>query len=272
MQVKEIEYNGACVYWSLSDGTPIDVVEQGFKALGLVGFLPRMTNDAGALARALRTHFPSSRTLLRSIDGSKGYAVVHEHDDKGVGKMQYREEVRVSFDSAGGLTFTPANPLFDMGVRESYRVESGKMSAAKLGTVLVRCAQSMGGIPLRPRGGFYWMPEGKMGKWAQVAEIVAGANRGNKSYALKTTADVETLSAVSDALKAQVTKRLEAVEASLQSDDSGRRALASKEKEARALDELMQDYEAVLGEALDDLRDRAEEAEAAAAMAILSLA
>ena len=227
MQVKEIEYNGACVYWSLSDGTPIDVVEQGFKALGLVGFLPRMTNDAGALARALRTHFPSSRTLLRSIDGSKGYAVVHEHDDKGVGKMQYREEVRVSFDSAGGLTFTPANPLFDMGVRESYRVESGKMSAAKLGTVLVRCAQSMGGIPLRPRGGFYWMPEGKMSKWAQVAEIVAGANRGNKSYALKTTADVETLSAVSDALKAQVTKRLEAVEASLQSDDSGRRALAS---------------------------------------------
>ena len=116
------------------------------------------------------------------------------------------------------------------------------------------------------------MPEGKMSKWERIVEIIHGANKGNKSYALKTTADVETLSAVSDALKAQVTKRLEAVEASLQSDDQGKRALASKEKEARELDELMQDYEAVLGEALDDLRERAEEAEAAAALAILSLA
>jgi len=272
MEVKEINYNGACIYWALSDGTPIDEVKQGFKGLGLANLLPRMTNDAGALARALRTHFPNQRTLLRSITGGKGYAVVHEHDDKAVGKMQYREQVRVSFDSAGGLVFKPSSPLLDAGIRESYRVESGKLSAAKMGTVLVRCAQHLGGIPLRPRGGFYWMPENKMSKWEQVAEIVSNANRGNKSYALKTTADVETLSAVSDALKAQVTKRLEAVEASLQSDDQGKRALASKEKEARELDELMQDYEAVLGEALDDLRERAEEAEAAAALAILSLA
>ena len=263
---KEIKYNGITVFWSLVDGTNRLLLGQGLEDLGCAHLIPEPRNDSQALGRAIRTQFPSKRTLIRPLQGMTGYAVVHENPNGQ--EMEYEEEVRFGFINDELFSNPLDHPLRET-IRQSYLVEKNLVTAAKLGGILVNACRELKGIPLRPRGGFYWIPEANKARWEQIVGVVEKSNIANTTYCMKTTTDKTTLDAVCDSLVAQVENKLSQLETDLEDGELGKRGLRTREKEAQELDDLVGTYEGILGKTLTSLRERAEEVESAASIAIL---
>lgn len=274
MQHRELKLNGVIGYWSLTDGTPLDVVHDGLKPAGLSHCVPVEMTDKPSLRRALATVYPGRRQLIRPLEGKAGFAVIHEStDDNGDMVHEQQMQVLIIYPSHMGgeayLVFRPGDHFLIQRVREEFALEKGKVPAAQMGQILVRCVESLKGVSLRPSGGFYWLAEEDVPKWEQVCDVIEGANSGNKMYLLRTTTEPETVDAVCDAVITQVQAKLDALAESIESGDLGKRALKSRETMAQELDEYLQRYEGIFQKSFKELRDRADEVEATAALALM---
>tara|TARA_R100001594_G_scaffold29905_1_gene55735 strand:- start:1839 stop:2654 length:816 start_codon:yes stop_codon:yes gene_type:complete len=263
---KSIDYNGSIVYWSLSDGTNIHLLRQGLQDIGRAHLIPETRVDLQALQRSIREAFPGKRTLVRPLSGKPGYAVVHEHS--GGTEMEYEEEVRFAV-VANEIFCSESNHPKLAFIEDEYQNQKDLVTANKLGGVLVKACQELQGIPLRNRGGLYWIPEANRLKWEEIVRVVERCNIRNTTSLVKTTTDKKTLDAVCDSLVHQVSKKLENLETSLEEGELGKRGLKTREREAQELDDLVQTYEKILGKTLTSLRDRASDVESAASMALL---
>ena len=276
---KEVKQNGVIVWWSLTDGTNVNLLREGFEDLDLGHLVPEVSENSQALKRSLRTHFPGRDKLIRPIRGACGFAVVQE-DDSGK-EMEYDEVLRVVVANISNAVPDAAehvrhqvvtNPLdhpFRSAIHESYLFEKELIPAASLGKVLVQACREISGIPLRPRGGMYWIPKASVESWDKIVAVVENANRGNKTWKMKTSTDPESIQAVCDSLMIQVENQLATMEEELQGGELGKRALETREQAAKNLDSLCKTYEGILSLTLEDLRGRVQSVETAACNAIL---
>ena len=271
---KKVKFNGITTFWSLTDNTDREKLLQGLTGLGRADLIPSPKKDTQALLRALNKQFSGKETVIKSIKGTSGYTICAGGKTSD-GRDQYTENLRVTFDDNGNLVFkseeSSLGSLFSWAqssVEQEFNRQRGLVSSAALGTILSEAARSLSGIALRPRGGFYWIPQSKKDKWEQIISSVVSAGLGNEVYCLQTTTDKSTVTAVCNSLVAQVENKLDQLESDIEEGDLGKRALATRKKEALELDSLLQEYEGILGTTMTSLRTRAEDAETAAAMAI----
>ena len=263
----EIKFNGASVWWSLSDRTPERELREGFISIGLPELIPEKIENRQALKRALQSMYPEQRALIRPLKGIVGYALVRENADGA--EMEYNQEVKALL--AGNLLLTdPPDYHWAPELRARYQDECGFVTAAKLGGALVKACRGLGGIPLRPRGGFYWIPEENMDRWRAVAKVAEDSHSGNTISVMRTTADEESVDAICDALIHEVETNLSQIEEKLDSGDLGERALTTQKLEVTQLDAQVRKFEKILGRTLDSLRDHVEVVEAHATMAVLA--
>lgn len=271
---KTVKYNGITTFWSLTDNTDRGILRQSLTDLGRADLIPSPKKDTQALLRALHKEFSGKETVIKSIKGTSGYTVCAGGRTLD-GRDQYTENLRVTFDENGALVFkSETSSLGSLFCSAQDRVEAeflrqrGLVSSAALGTILSGAAHSLSGIALRPRGGLYWIPQAQKGQWEQIVSAIKEAGQDNAVYCLQTTTDKSTVTAVCDSLVAQVKVKLDQLESDIEEGDLGKRALSTRKSEALELDRLLQEYEGILGTTLTSLRERAEHAEAAAAMAI----
>jgi len=267
---KSVKYNGITVFWSLTDGTSISKLRDGFDLIGRQDLLPDTQNVAQALRRAIQQNFPTRNKIIRPLKGGIGFAVVHEEetiDENNNRKLVHEEELRVVY--SGCILSNPCDhPKMD-AIEEAFRVERQQVTAAKLGGILVKACNGLSGIPLRPRGGFYWIPNSKADEWESIVNVIEQANPSNRVWRMKTTTDNETVDAVCDSLVIEVEKQLENLSESILTEDLGKRALKTKETNALELKALVSEYEQILGKTLTKLQEKAEEVHASASVALL---
>lgn len=263
---KKVQFNGFTTFWGLTDRTNADTLRENLDAIGLGDLLPDVRDDGPALKRAIRRYYPGKHTLVRELPGIVGFAVVQE--ETAGAEMEYEEEFRVGL--ADGMLFTnPMDHPSREGIRAAYQEEKNIIPAAKIGGLLVRVANRLSGIRLRPTGGFYWLPNTSRDTWEQVCGAVEASNRENVIWHMRTTTDERTVDAVCDSLTIQVESRLEKLEEELAEGALGERALRTRENEAQELDALVKTYEGILGKTLKGLRARADAVEQSACLAIL---
>ena len=268
---KQIKHNGVTVYWSLVDGTKISKLRDGFESIGRVDLLPETQNEGQALKRAISRNFRSRNKIIRPLKGVVGFAVVDESETilpSGQRKLVHEEELRIAV-SGGVMLSNPSDHPAIPQIKSLFAEERTQVTAAKLGTILVKACNQLSGIPLRPRGGFYWIPNSKAAEWEAIVNVVEQAEPRNTTWRMKTTTDQETLNAVCDSLVIEVEKKLENLSESLHEEELGKRALKTKEKTAIELGDLVEEYEEILGRTLQDLRDKATEVQSAASVALL---
>jgi hypothetical protein len=272
---KKIKYNGLITFWSLTDDSKRQVLEDGFTLLGMAELIPSPKNDTQALLRALNMVFKKSDTVIKTVRGTSGYKVFGRQDLPN-NKHRYVEALRVTFDENGELVFETNDAetsveftgMHQWHIKAEFSQQKGLVAGGSLGTILSAACRSLGGIALRPRGGSYWIPTSQRGKWESIVEVVSLSCARNTVSCIGTTTDKSTMEAICTALIAQVESKLEQLDRDLDDDTLGKRALATREREAQELDSLVVDYEKILGRTLKSLRDRTEEVEARAAMAI----
>ena len=271
MNIKDIEFNGVTTFWSLCDETPLEALREGLESIGRADLVPEGIEGGDALKRALNSVFRNRNTLVRPLEGMRGaYAVVLE-DAASMGdeKMRYEEAFKVACID-GDLVFNPDDSEHKFMVEREFQEQKKVVPAARLGSVLTKAVVSLHGIPVRPKGGMYWISDEHLEAWHKVCDVISAANGRNRVLGMRTTSEGGTLDAVCFSLTTKVEKMLEGLKDDLEHGDLGKRGLASRERQAQELDSFIQKYEGILGRSLQDLRDRAQEAESAAAVALLA--
>lgn len=268
---KSVKFNGQTVFWSLRNGTHLSKLKEGFESIGRGDLLPEVQNDSQVLKRAISKNFPGRNKVIRPLKGVAGFAILDETevlDSAGQKDLDLSTELRIAI-SGNVILANPSDHPKVSAIGMDYLYEKDRITAAKLGGVLVTACSQLSGIPLRPRGGFYWMPNSSVDEWEEVVNVVEQANPQNSIWRMKTTTDEDTVDAVCDSLIIEVEKQLEVLSESLHSEELGKRALKTKQNTAIELKGLVSRYEGILGKTLKSLKEKADEVHSSASVALL---
>lgn len=271
MKGKKIDVQGAVTYWGLAKWTDHDSLEQAMTALGLEDHIPDPPTPDAACKTALKLACGARRRLVRPL-ADTGYALVNEDADGD--DLDYGIELRaipVEINGAPALHLDPADHDRADDLQRAYVEQRTRLNATRVGHMLANLAEHLGGVRLRERGGVYWLPEKALAKWQQVAAAVedAAIQTTSSLYLLRTQMDENTLRAVRDAITLDIEEEAEKIRLKI-ADRERAGALERLQNRAVALEQRIADYEKILGEPLESLRETQELAQSEAAMAVLA--
>jgi hypothetical protein len=268
MVESHIDVGGAVVFWSLSEWTSRDRLKEGFEAAGLAAFVPEPRQPAAALRDALEEVLGGPRMLVRPLQARDGFTVVRE--DRGEHGNSYTQELVARIEEDGALSFTPDDER-PGAVRAAYERQRGLLRAARVSGALVAILEALGGTRLRPGGSVYWLPPHRLDDWQQAAQAVeaSGEGRANAVYLLRHRMDADAVRAVRDAVVAEVQAEATRIHDAVMTGELGGRGLQTRRARASQLREKINLYEHLLDVGLEGLRAAVDQADQAAAAAVL---
>jgi hypothetical protein len=165
MTPHQLRLGGAVVYWTLSEFTLRERLADGLGDAGFGDLAPDPRPATAALKAALDQTLGGSRILIRPLQSRDGFAVVEER--RGLTENLYMQTLCARVEGEGlsaRLVFTPQDERA-LAVQQAFDLHQGLIAAHQVSECLVRIVERLGGTRLRPSGGFYWLPEGKLGLW-----------------------------------------------------------------------------------------------------------
>jgi hypothetical protein len=266
-----VSISGATTFWSLSDWTHREMVQDGLEALGLAPFAPEPRTPAAALRDALGSLYTAATQLVRPLKTRDGFTVVEEN--RGTEENNYRHVVTAKIDKDMRITLLPYDAAPAAELVRRFNEHLGLIRAAQVSASLVAILDALGGTRLRPGGSVYWLPGHRLDEWQAVARVyeTAGRGRPNNLYVMRSLMDQEAVRAVRDAITEEVRSEAERLSREIQSGELGERALEHRRAEAEHLRRKIRLYEELLSVGLDQLHHAVGQAENAAAVAALQL-
>lgn len=270
MKTTSARIDGAVVFWKT--GESILARLAALADIDLGAFIPKPRTPGAALKDALTDLYANRTTMVRPLDKLDGYAVVDE--SRGTEQNEYATKI------AAWLTESPAGSgLIVQGLDADHArilaamdASAGRVSQWSTTAMLVGIVEHLGGVPLRPAGGVYWLPLAKLPVWEQAAAVIepAAYQAGdNAVYAMRTAADEAAHRAVEDAIAADAAKQVAEIERAISEGGMKVRGLQAREQELRELRAKVGGYEAMLAKTLDRTRAVLDAADQAAAKAIM---
>ena len=266
------EAAGLIVYWTLSGLVDLQDLAERWKADGMPeDVLPQPPSLEEVLRRAAQAAVPDSRRMfIRPLKARGAWEMVSElvevngggkerlkhtaeitgavRRDKGCDPVVLLEDVR-----AGSPV--EAHPLLAV-IRANVVAYTGTLTVSDISGWLVGCAgQLCAGVPLRDRGGLYFIPRDRIGVWRKVAAAVtaAGPHRCYEIPAMKTAEAVE-------AILVSVRKETEAamgeIEAYLAKGEVSTKGKNAYTRAAEEMGQKVEHYAALLGVSLNDMLER----------------
>jgi hypothetical protein len=263
---------GLVTFWTLNESN-LTTIKSGFESLGLEKFVPEPPTPMSALKTALLDTFPGR--LIRKVR-KNGFCVVAE--EQGEEENDYRPIASAIVGDDGSVSITRVDDWEQrQAIRDAYENARNVLPANNLSITLSKVAtEFLGGTPLRPSGGIYWMRHKSEAIWRGVAGVVEASARKtartkNPStvYLIRHDMDVDSVRAVRDAVVSELTTDVDRIRREIQSGELGERALHGRTREALGLCNKLKEYEQILGVGLDAMRKQIEEVETAAAEASL---
>jgi len=274
---KTLQVTGAVTLWSLSAYTAYGPIAQAWSDLGLERLVPRRSTLTDAVSWALRSSFSEQRFLVRALPG--GWSVQEEQVIDG--GLEYREVCRVKLDARTTVEtdyFTLGSGADESTIERV--VKTVTLATRALGSVprkhvtaaLVSLVRSCGGIPLRDRGGVYYMPEWGMEKWEKAAAAVekAAMTGSNSIYLLRVKKDADGARAIIAALTSEVYSEISTMRQEIEAKGLSGSALTRRQSKARRVLSKVENYEELLGSEMDLLRAACAEVEPDAAAEALT--
>jgi hypothetical protein len=271
MVESRLDVGGGVVVWSLADWTDRLRLTAAFRSLGLGSFVPEPRPPSAALKDALENVLGGPRVLVRPLATRDGFAVVTE--DRGLAQNQYATALTAKVTGEPpGLSFDPWDSRA-VGVEDAFRAQLGRVSGNQLSAALVKVIDFLGGTRLRPSGAVYWLPGHRLAPWTDVAHAVEQSAEGRPSavYVLRHRLDADAVRAVRDAVVAEVQAEAIRIREEVLAGDLGGRALETRKRHAADLRDKVLLYEDLLDVGLKGLHAALDEADQAAATAVLLL-
>jgi hypothetical protein len=265
----KVSAGGAVIFWVLSDGADLRVLQSEWGVIGKRKFVPSGRTRSSALKAAMEEVFTGRELMVRPLRDrdSDGWAVVEESH---VGRLdnKYAQTCAVSPASVG-VSVTPYGALdakLVENIENGFEQHKKSLPASMLGNALVKVMESLGGTTLRPRGAIYWLQDARLSEWAEVISGVqkAGGAGEQQCFMIRHKMDKDAVQAVRYAICTEIKEEAEKIAGEVANGELGQVALGTREMVAGALAEKLTEYESILGESLDELRGLVDRVSAAA--------
>lgn len=268
-----LRVDGKITFWRLPSHFDRDVLYERLKKLGWKQHCPLKRSNSSALKEALQ-HIVRSWQLedvwVRDLDNvdEDGYVVKREY--KGSEDNEYEtwfrsrweqpsenvEPVAITVDGQYAADHKAINDWF-----QHFRRRIVSAAVSKMISVIIQ--EQLGGVSLKPSGGFYWIPKTSFAQYeALIAAVQASADGDCKIYSPQfDLSDESAVEAVRDAIIDDIKQRASEITTRATSKGVKQNALANRQKDANALHTRVKQYEAYLGETLTECQQVAKECE-----------
>jgi len=278
MNEYKISTMGATVYWSAGP-TDRELLAEKLKAIGLGNHTPKERTEFSCLDNAVK-HYCNQLDSKRRRDDPRD-RIVQKHEnpkengvevvevDRGESQNHYTHDFSVRVQD--GRIGSSGSYADDWEIQELFDKYRSEITGVSVGQSLVGILADLGGAALRPSGGVYWIPEGSVEVWKEVVEAVEASSpqQKNKIYMLRTIMDESAIKAVRDAIMNEITTAAAAISEEIYSGELGKEALENRQKKAAGLKERIVQFEGILGETLDTLKEVVGAVESSAATVMM---
>lgn len=266
---------GRIVMWSLQGDMTVSALGAALEAAGSKAIPPEPPSALVALHRAVDA---VARALgrLEVHHVSRGeWAIV----GKPVEHTGVQRELVYPIDctaklvrpEGGGEEYLEITGRGEDQIRAAYEVAKGVLAPSDIGTWLTDKAAKLGAIPLRDRGGVYFVPQPQVWKWERIVKAIKACSK-HGVYALPAMKSQDAVEAILSALTADTQAACDKIADDIADGTLGTKALANREKSTAELLDRVSQYETLLGSKLDALRTAIAETQAAVATAAFAAA
>lgn len=263
MEEKSLDIAGTLVVWSMKPGTRLDLLNIALAKHGFTGFQHERMTDAAALKAALAEEFPRKHKIVTVVGNddkdSDSYEVIRI-ERKTAEENTYTHVLTAAI--AAGVVSTDSWSDYDLQIRIAGRV--GELTTLVPGSqvtkTLVQIIHSLNGLTMKEEGHIYWLPESQLKRWqALICDIeTTGSQSSFDAYVIKLTP--EAIKGISSNLAREIDKEAFEISSTLASDDTGVRAANNAKKRAQELRDKVATFEGSFGLALDDLKQKLDDA------------
>lgn len=276
------ETTGAVVYWQLTGGVDESQLRQEFDREGVsLALLPESCTAKIALSRAVKEL--ANRSILARKHPQGGYALVFERVAKEADAptedtpdatysvaetLTYKVGPRFWLNDSDELcTDAPEGDYEAHKVREEFNYHRAMLAHEDISAWLVglmgKSKTGLGGVPLRDRGGIYFIPKEKVELFRKIKKALHLVSR-HTVYEIPALRSSEALKAIFDAISREVTEFCNDITGALNTGEGMKlRAAKNRTADVDTLAEKVRAYERLLGVTLDvantmlaDLRKR----------------
>jgi len=274
---------GAVVWWTLSGHVEVEGFKAAWAAQGLdEALLPDLPSAATALRRAVYA-LKGPSTLVRSLDKSTSkWAIVEESRvDKAIvalggtvtGPLKYDVECVVSRNEDDTLSFEPATEFTDthplvMQVRGAYEQAKGQHDHADIGSWLSRLVRKVDAVPLRERGGVYFVPRDQVETLNKMRAALRAAS-ANSIQTVPAMRNDDAVEAILDAVRREAQDEAQGMQDDLMAGTFGQKGLEARAERCAAAMGKVRRYEHLLGVSMESLIVQIGDLQAALAAAAL---
>lgn len=251
---------GAIVWWRLSGRTGHDYLVSALTEAGVdENVIPFAVAPGEALSRAIRS-CADKRILARPLGRNAGWALVRETVENE--DLEYETLLKAKLDKAGDTAKLQVDsvdlPLVAK-VQTAYHYALSGLTTQDISTWLSRTVMPhLNAVALRKGGGIYFIPRDRMADLRRVTEGLNVANPDHDVYEVPAMHSEEAVRAVMDAVIAEADVDLEFMENEFERGDLGERALRNRQSKCGRMLTKLDAYERLLGQSMDNVRDRVE--------------
>lgn len=268
----ELETAGASVWFRLSGDLVRGslAVEIENRGLDLAAFGPKVATKERCFSRAVKSIFRDKTHNVDSLKGG-GFAVTAKKTTDTEVDYAHAFSVKLVNNVVTGVGSRPAGfTECDAITREAIHFDT-HLTTDDVSAWLITCAERLGGIPLRERGGFYFIPRPSLPTWKLLVSALKAASGGAHRVSLLPTVKCEdAVEAVLDAVTAECEKFFEKRREEMEKGELGKRAIRTREELSEKLRAKIESYENLLGRKLTELTDSLGEVEVELAAALFA--
>lgn len=279
--------NGVACFWN-SGPTRRDLLEARLAQIDMERFTPCPRSDAEALKISMADYADGELSALRSQRKGSGKdagekfrrdKVIQAKVNQKVNGFELvdvtrHEESRNDYVTDFSAKVVEGAVQVTKGYADAEKLQAGFIAAKAVlggqavGQSLIRIIAELKGTTLRELGGIYWLPPESLPAWKEVIAAFESAGEKTKVYAMETPINELTVRAVKDAIVSEVMDASTRLTEEVTAGNLGETAIENRKKRALGLHTRVNEYEAILREALTDLHSVIAVAEQAAASAI----
>lgn len=243
---------GCVTWWRLSGGVSLGRLYDEWEKRGLdLTLLPTPPSDVAALRRTL-ARLESPRTIVRSIPGQSGFAVVREefHGQQAT----YAQLLAVTVADGAVRVGQCEMAVEEQQLQRSFVEQKQSLAAADVSAWLVRMADRLHAVRLRESGGIYFVPSAETNAaWGLIGDALSACS-ACCVYRIPAMRSDDAVAAILAALADDVQSTIDVMRGEMEKGELGVRALRTRVERCESLTQKIARYEELLGARLADLR------------------
>jgi len=267
----DVKTAGASVWWRLSGEFPRGLLRFHLEDSGLDAdeWLPSEPSWERCFGRAVRSLYKDKTHNIETLKGG-GYAIIKKTKSETDVAHETSFAVRVVAGKVEAVEYAPVDALLD--ITEEAVHFSKTVIADDVSAWLIKCAEKLGGVSLRERGGIYFIPNGALDAWkALTSALVAASNGAHTVYSLTTLHEKDAVAAILDALTTEAEEFFSSCSEKIEKGTiGGKRAISNRMSDSENLLSKIRSYETLLGRKLETLTDQLSDVELELSAALLS--